>query len=173
MIVNKHEYYYKKLLKYTNDNINKTIEIDDKEAEELNLKEIEIEQSEEPVEENYTLEGTWVGSVKSEYFDRRYGYTTEWTDVQLEFYKDPYLYAEGSGREVDHNAPNYSSVTGFNYSVRNHVIYIDYYDGTHIAIYNYRLWMNEFYGEFHDYYTGEYLASFQFKRLDHGWDYGY
>ncbi|MBQ4446186.1 MAG: hypothetical protein IJK09_00135 [Prevotella sp.] len=121
----------------------------------------------------YNLEGTWVGSVKSEYFDRRYGYTTEWTDVQLEFYKDPYLYAEGSGREVDYNGRYYSSVTGFNYSVRNHVIYIDYYDGTHIAIYNYRLWMNEFYGEFHDYYTGEYIASFQFERLDYGWNYGY
>jgi len=37
----------------------------------------------------YNLEGTWVGSVKSEYFDRRYGYATEWTSVQLEFYKDP------------------------------------------------------------------------------------
>lgn len=50
MIVNKQEYYYKKLLKSTNDNANKTIEIDDKEAEELNLKEVEIEPGEEPVE---------------------------------------------------------------------------------------------------------------------------
>lgn len=167
MIVNKQEYYYKKLLKSTNDNINKTIEIDDKEAEELGLKEIEIE-PEKPLEENYTLEGTWVGSVKSEYFDHRYGFTTELTDVQLEFYKDPYFYSEGSGREVDYNGSNYSSITGFNYSVRNHVIYIDYYDGSHIAIYNYRLWMNEFYGEFHDYYTGMYVTSFKFDRLDNG-----
>lgn len=51
MIVNKHEYYYKKLLKSTNDNINKTIEIDDKEAillglesqEELSVNIISIE----------------------------------------------------------------------------------------------------------------------------------
>ncbi|MBR6945445.1 MAG: hypothetical protein IKH64_05815 [Prevotella sp.] len=121
----------------------------------------------------YNLEGTWYGSVKSDYFDRRYGYTTEWTDVQLEFYKDPYVYAEGSGREIDYNGRYYSSVVGFNYIVRNHVIYIEYYDGSKIAIYNYSLWMDEFKGEFHDYYTGEYLASFRFERLDYGWDYGY
>ncbi len=121
----------------------------------------------------YSLEGTWVGSVRSEYFDRRYGYTTEWTDVQLEFFKDPYLYAEGSGREVDYNGRYYSSVSRFNYIVRNHVIYLYYDDGSEIAIYNYSLWMDEFKGEFHDSYTGEYLASFHFERLDYGWNYGY
>lgn len=51
MIVNKQEYYYKKLLKSVNDNANKTIEIDDKEAillglesqEELSVNIISIE----------------------------------------------------------------------------------------------------------------------------------
>ena len=119
------------------------------------------------------LEGTWYGSVKSEYFDYRYGYSTEWTDVQLEFFKDPTVFAEGAGREIDYCGRHYSSVVGFNYHVRNQVIYIDYYDGTKIAIYNYSLRSRKFSGEFHDYYTGDFKASFHFDRMTRGWDYGY
>ena len=119
------------------------------------------------------LQGTWYGSVKNEYFNYRYGYTTEWTEVQMEFFKDPFVFAEGSGREIDYCGRQYSSIIGFNYHVRNQVIYIDYYDGTKIAIYNYSLRSSKFSGEFHDYHTGEFKASFNLNRMSNGWEYGY
>lgn len=52
MIVNKQEYYYKKLLKSANNNADKTVEISDKVAEELGLKEVEVNPdiSQDPIE---------------------------------------------------------------------------------------------------------------------------
>lgn len=119
----------------------------------------------------YSLDGVWYGTVASEYFTGRYGYETQYQDVMLEFFSDPYEYASGLGREVDYGyGGRISDVVRFRYSVENNVIYMDYEDGTQVAIYNYRLYSNEFRGEFHNYRTGEYLASFEFYRDGYDWD---
>ena len=57
----------------------------------------------------------------------------------------------------------------FNYTVRDRVIFMDYSDGSQIAIYNWDLRGDTFVGEFHDYITGEYLASFRLYRVNGGW----
>ena len=122
----------------------------------------------------YTLEGTWQGSIVSGSYDR-YGYGNYYTDTQIEFYKDPYRWAEGSGREVDYNRSGWTDVVGFDYKVRDRVIYLDYYDGSRVAIYNWDIYNggNTFAGEFHDYRTGNYLASFRLYYVSNGWAYGY
>ena len=119
------------------------------------------------------LEGTWRGTIEQSYFDNRYGQVKEYTDVMLEFYNDPSRYAKGSGREVDYGRRGVSSVVEFDYEVRNRVIYMDYADGYHVAIYNWEIYSGTFVGEFHDYYSGEYMASFRLYYVGEGWDYGY
>jgi len=121
----------------------------------------------------YDLEGTWRGEIRSDYFNRRYGTQTEYTDVLIEFYRNPGEYAAGSGREVDYYYGGYSDVVDFDYQVRNGVIYMDYNDDTHVSIYNWELYNGTFRGEFHDYFTGEYLATFNLYKVYGGWDYGY
>lgn len=120
------------------------------------------------------LEGTWRGTIEQTFFDDRYGRSyTEYTDVLMEFYNDPGRYAKGSGREVDYGRRGVSSVVEFSYEVRNRIIYLDYADGYHIAIYNWDIYYDTFTGEFHDYYSGEYLASFRLYYVSEGWNYGY
>ncbi len=119
----------------------------------------------------YRLDGVWYGTVASDYFYGRYGYETQYNDVMLEFFSDPYEYASGLGREVDYGYGGYiSDVVRFRYTVRNGVIYMDYSDGTSVAIHNYRLYSNEVVGEFHDYDTGAYLASFELYRDGYDWE---
>ena len=120
----------------------------------------------------YSLQGTWRGTITSGY--DRYGGSSYYTQAQIEFYQDPYSYARGSGREVDYDSWGVTDIVDFYYEVRNRVIYMDYSDGSHIAIYNWNLYDygDTFVGEFHDYYSGEYLASFRFYR-EYSWDYGW
>lgn len=118
----------------------------------------------------YNLEGIWRGQIQSTYYYNRYGRTTEYTDTQIEFNHDSYGYARGRGREVDYSSYGYGEVVYFNYTVRNGEIYLDYDDGSHIIIYNWEMYGNTFRGEFHDYRTGEYLASFSLYRVSGGWD---
>lgn len=112
-----------------------------------------------------TLEGIWSGEVATEVFSNRYGYQTEYTDVDIEFYSDPYRYASGRGVEYDYMSRWKYTETYFRYEVKNRVIYIDYEDGTHIAIANYRLNDNYFRGTFADYRTGEPIADFRFYKI--------
>lgn len=133
------------------------------------------------------LDGIWSGTVAQTFFVHRWGgrgleEVTEYQDVDIEFYTNPFRYAKGKGVEYDYTYID--ERTGrceyvrcdFDFEVRGRNIYIHYYDGyddfsdSYIAIYNFRLNGNIFDGEFHDYYTGEYLASFQLDRVDN-WRY--
>lgn len=135
----------------------------------------------------YDLNGIWSGTVAQTYFTHRWGgrgvqEITEYQDVDIEFYTNPYRYAKGTGVEYDYTYIN--EYTGrceyvkcdFDFEVRGRNIYIHYYDGydkfsdSYIAIYNFRLNGNIFDGEFHDYHTGEYVASFSFDKIDN-WRY--
>ena len=116
-----------------------------------------------------SLQGIWRGQIQSEYYYGRYGHDVQYTDTQLEFYSDPYSYASGRGREIDYNYSYYGEEVYFNYTVRDGVIFMDYSDGSQIAIYNWDLRGDTFVGEFHDYITREYLASFRLYRVNGGW----
>lgn len=127
----------------------------------------------EDEEISYSLEGVWKGSIVSGYYNRYGDYRESYTNTQIEFYNDPYSYASGSGREVDYNRNGWTDVVYFDYVVRNGNIYLDYDDGSSVAIYNWRMYYDTFEGEFHDYWTGEYLASFRLYYVSGGWRYGY
>ena len=102
----------------------------------------------------YNLEGVWEGEIRGEYFDR-YGHGTTYNG------------ASGSGREIDFDAYGYyTDVVNFRYTVENGTIYLSYSDGTDVAITHFTLWSDEFHGEFRDYETGRYLATFRFYRVN-------
>lgn len=113
-----------------------------------------------------TLDGIWEGEVATEYFSYRHGVQTEYQAVDIEFYTDPYRYARGTGIEYDYYRSGYwYTASNFDFEVRNGVIYLDYDDGSYVAIRNYRLSDNRFRGEFIDYYSGRFLASFDFVKV--------
>lgn len=113
-----------------------------------------------------TLDGIWEGEVATEYFSYRWGYHTEYQAVDIEFYADPYRYAKGTGVEYDYSANGYTYIRSyFDFEVVGGIIYLDYDDGSHIAIRNYHLTGNRFSGEFINDVTGAYLASFDFYRV--------
>ncbi len=112
------------------------------------------------------LDGIWEGEVASTYFSHRWGEQTQYQYVDIEFYTDPYRYAKGTGVEYDYYGNSYYySECRFSFEVENGIIYIDYEDGTSVAIRNYRLNNNRFSGDFIDYRTGDYLASFDFVKV--------
>lgn len=122
---------------------------------------------------SYDLEGVWEGEIISGTYNRYGDYSESYTDVQIEFYENPYEYAKGGGREIDfdyYGRP--TDIVRFNYAVRNGIIYMDYYDGSKVEIRRWNMWGDRFEGDFHDYRTGEYLASFRLYRVD-SWGYGY
>ena len=121
----------------------------------------------------FTMDGVWYGQVASEYFTYRYGRTMDYTDVMFEFWHDRYDYARGTGREVDYYGRGYGEVIYFDYEVRGGLIYLYYQDGTEVCISNYRLFGDEFRGDFYDNYNGRLLASFDLVRDYNGWDYRY
>ncbi|MBQ0074856.1 MAG: hypothetical protein KBT34_11765 [Prevotella sp.] len=119
------------------------------------------------------LDGVWEGEVAQTFFVGRWGKpVTEFQSVDIEFFKDPYRFAKGTGVEIDYTYVN--EKTGrvsyvkcdFVYEVRNGRIYLDYADGSHIVIYRYSLGNSRFSGVFCDYRTGEELASFNFYRVN-------
>ena len=57
-------------------------------------------------------------------------------------------------------------MVNFRYTVENGTIYLSYSDGTDVAITHFTLWSDEFHGEFRDYHTGRYLATFRFYRVN-------
>lgn len=117
------------------------------------------------------LDGIWEGQVAQTYFDYRWGEQTDYQYVDIEFYTDPYKYAKGTGIEYDYYGNSYRySECPFYFEVRNGIIYLDYNDGASVAIRNYRLSHNHFTGEFIDYWSGEYLASFDFQKVSN-WRY--
>lgn len=115
----------------------------------------------------YTLDGIWEGEVASDYFNYRWGtVTTEYQDVDMQFYVDEYARNSGVGVEYDYQSNGYYVRCTFSYEVRNGIIYLSYSDGSYVAIRNYHLTGSTFSGEFIDYNTGDYLASFNFYKAD-------
>lgn len=112
-----------------------------------------------------TLDGIWEGEVAKEYFSHRWGVQTEYYVVGMEFYADPYRYAQGRGIEYDYLYNGNHTHCFFDYEVRNGIIYIDYEDDTHVAIRDYHLSNNHFKGVFIDYYSGYEIATFDFVKV--------
>lgn len=113
-----------------------------------------------------SLDGIWEGEVATEYFSYRWGTQIDYQAVDIEFYADPYRYAKGTGVEYDYMRNSYRYIESFfSFEVRNGRIYLDYDDGSHVAIYNYRLSNNHFTGEFQDAITGRHLADFNFIKV--------
>lgn len=112
-----------------------------------------------------TLDGIWEGQVSQTFFTHR-GYASTYQDVDIEFYKDPYSFAQGDGIEYDYDPYSwYYTYCRFNYHVSFGVIYIDYEDGTRVAVNRRSLTDRIFAGTFCDYYTGRYLADFNFVKV--------
>ncbi len=110
------------------------------------------------------LDGIWEGKVSQNWSWRWSDYTT-YQYVDIEFYTDPYYYAEGTGVEYDYTGTYTYVSCPFNFRVRNGVIYMDYRDGTRVRITNYYLSGDRFSGTFRDYYSGDYLADFSFYKV--------
>lgn len=119
------------------------------------------------------LQGIWRGEVAEEYFNGRYGHDMMYTEIELQFFEDPFSFTKGSGIEVDYYGRRYTECR-FRYEVKNRVIYLDYNDGTHVMIYNWRMRNGHFIGDFHDYRTGDFLASFNlYKVADYSYEDSY
>jgi hypothetical protein len=117
------------------------------------------------------LAGIWEGEVAQAYFLNRYSTAVDYQSVDIEFYKNPYRYAQGDGIEYDYTGYDrhgncYYYVSRFVYEVRNGRIYMDYDDRTRVVISRYSLSGSRFSGTFNDYYSGEYLADFDLYRVD-------
>lgn len=111
-----------------------------------------------------TLDGIWEGEVATEYFTYR-NYTADYQYVDIHFYTDPSHYASGTGVEYDYQSNHYYTKCEFTFSVKSGRIYLNYEDGTRVVIRNYTLKDNRFSGDFIDYDTGEYLATFNFYKV--------
>ena len=111
------------------------------------------------------LEGVWSGEVAQTFFSHRYGRVTEYTDIDMEFYTDPFATKSGRGVEIDYTSRYRYTECYFNFRVRDGIIYIDYEDGTNVAIRNYVLRGDYFSGVFTDYHTGERLADFRLHKI--------
>ena len=108
------------------------------------------------------LDGIWAGTVSVK--DSWRGHSFQY--VEIEFFKNPYRYAKGEGTEYDYSGYD-CYICDFTYEVHDNVIYIYYADGSRVRIYDYDLYNNTFRGEFRDGYTGDYLARFDFARLNY------
>lgn len=111
-----------------------------------------------------TLDGIWEGEVSQNYSWRWSNYNN-YQYVDIEFYKDPYRFSNGSGIEYDYDRYGRYTSCRFDFSVDFGVIYMDYEDGTRVRISNYDLTNTRFRGEFRDYRTGAYLADFNFVKV--------
>lgn len=114
-----------------------------------------------------TLDGIWEGEVATSYFNYRWGRTTEYQYVDIEFNVDPYRYAKGTGVEYDYydGSGRYYTRVYFDFEVRNGCIYLYYEDGADVYIASgYTLTDNRFSGVFCDCKTGNRLAAFDFYR---------
>lgn len=124
----------------------------------------------------YDIEGVWEGAINGDYYARRYSsnyndYTTEIEFVRVDAYG-------GYGYEVDYRS-RYSSGSpiGFDWTVKNGNIYLEYDDGYNIIITDYKVRMRDrlvFTGYFEDWDTGEQLAAFRlYKIAEPTYDYDY
>ena len=122
------------------------------------------------------LQGHWYGEVATANFSYHRGINIDYQEVEIYFDKGPGNNASGTGIEIDYeNNGWYYTECPFTFNVRDGIIYMDYEDGTHVAIKDYSIHedvnngdMYTFQGVFVDYYTGREMAQFKlYKRGDY------
>lgn len=111
------------------------------------------------------LRGVWRGELSQDYYDHRWGYVTEYTEVEYEFYDNAFSMRKGSGVEYSYDRRGRGSACGFDYEVRNGNIYLYFDDGADIVITDYRLNDRIFSGFFRDAHTGDDIARFTLARV--------
>lgn len=113
------------------------------------------------------LRGIWRGEIESEYYSHRWGHVTEYTEVEYEFYENPYDYSvrRGKGVEYSYIGQGRGTACRFEYEVRNRDIYLYFEDGADIVITDYRLNNRIFGGDFRDARTGDYIARFSLVKV--------
>lgn len=118
---------------------------------------------------SWTLDGIWEGEVATEYFSHRWQeVVVQYQSVDIEFYADSW---GGRGRGIEYDYTGYDTYYAceFYYEVRNGRIYLDYDDGSRMMIdRDYYLTNRVFEGNFCDYRTGEFVASFKFYKVAEG-----
>lgn len=117
------------------------------------------------------LEGAWSGKI---YTSCEYdGELLEVSYSEIEFVAGTYP-KKGTGYWVDHVGRR-TYATGFNWKVIERTIYIDYWSGGGIEIYDYRLSSNTFSGYFYD--SNNTVCDFTLKHISSpnwgGYDYGW
>jgi len=128
-------------------------------------------------EEATYLNGIWAGSVSSETFYYSHYWDEAWTEsddwyVQFKF-EQTGTYS-GRGQELDYNMYDGSrNSASFYWTVDRGNIYLDYTDGSHLTIWNYRLSKGYFAGDIHDSRTGDYVASFSLEKIASWRDYNW
>ena len=107
-----------------------------------------------------TLDGVWEGEVS----------TARWNSCQyvdIQFSRDGY--SDGYGVEYDYYSSGGYIECPFKYRVTNGKIFMEYEDGSRVAISNYTLTENQFSGEFCEWVgnfsVGNVIATFNFVKV--------
>lgn len=107
-----------------------------------------------------TLEGVWEGEVSV-------GRWNSYQFVDIEFSRQGY--SDGYGVEYDYQANGAYIECPFTYKVTNGTIFMEYDDGSRVAIRNYTLTEKQFSGEFCEwvgsYTVGAKIANFDFVKV--------
>ena len=108
-----------------------------------------------------SLEGVWEGEVSV-------GRWNSYQYVDIEFSRQGY--SNGYGMEYDYQGNSGAYVEcPFTFKVVNGTIFMEYEDGSRVAIRNYTLTENQFSGEFckweGSYTVGDYIAKFNFVKV--------
>ncbi len=107
-----------------------------------------------------TLDGVWEGHVSL-------GRWNSYQYVDIEFYRDEY--SAGNGVEYDYQSNGTYIECPFTFKVVNGTIFMEYDDGSRVAIRNYSLTDTQFSGDFYEwvgsYSIGNYIAHFEFYKV--------
>lgn len=108
-----------------------------------------------------SLEGVWEGEVSV-------GRWNSYQYVDIEFSRQGY--SDGYGMEYDYQGNSGAAIPcPFTFKVVNGTIFMEYEDGSRVAIRNYTLTENQFSGEFCEwvgsYTVGSHIADFKFMKV--------
>lgn len=119
----------------------------------------------------YDLDGTWAGSLSSEFYDYRYDrHMTDEYDTEITFVQDGDFSRGGTGYEIDYNlTTGYETRDYFDWKVRNGRIYLYYSDGSSVVIRDYDIYYvggtPHFRGYFDNAHDGSTLAAFNLVKV--------
>ena len=108
-----------------------------------------------------TLDGVWEGRVS-------FGRWNSYQYVDIQFSRDQY--SAGNGMEYDYQGNSGAAIPcPFTFKVVNGTIFMEYEDGSRVAIRNYSLTDTHFSGDFYEwvgnYSIGSYIAHFDFDKV--------